>query len=59
MADNENIVIGVKIETGEAAKSLKQLKAEYKDQQKALEGFPVTIQGWVKQSSGRPQQLHR
>ena len=49
MADNENILIGVKIETGEAAKSLKQLKAEYKDQQKALEGLTVGTAEYVNQ----------
>jgi len=48
MAEND-IVIGVKIETGEAAKSLKQLKAEYKDQQKALEGLTVGTQEYVNQ----------
>ena len=49
MADNENIVIGVKIETGEAAKSLKQLKTEYKEQQAALEGLSVGTQEYVNQ----------
>ena len=48
MAEND-IVIGVKIETGEAAKSLKQLKAEYKDQQKALEGLTVGTAEYVNQ----------
>lgn len=48
MADND-IVIGVKIETGEAAKSLKQLKAEYKDQQQALEGLTVGTAEYVNQ----------
>lgn len=48
MADND-IVIGVKIETGEAAKSLKQLKAEYKDQQKELEGLTVGTAEYVNQ----------
>lgn len=48
MADND-IVIGVKIETGEAAKSLKQLKTEYKDQQKALEGLTVGTAEYVNQ----------
>ena len=48
MAEND-ILIGVKIETGEAAKSLKQLKAEYKDQQKALEGLTVGTAEYVNQ----------
>jgi len=48
MADEE-IVIGIRVETGEAAKSLKQLKEEYKEQQTALEGLAVGSKAYVEQ----------
>lgn len=48
MADEE-IIIDVKFETGEAAKSLKELKQEYKDQQKELSGLEVGSKKYVEQ----------
>jgi len=49
MAQDEEIIIGVKVETGEAAKSLKQLKDEYKEHQKALNGLEVGSKAYVDQ----------
>lgn len=48
MADEE-IIIDVKFETGEGAKSLKELKQEYKDQQKELSGLEVGSKKYVEQ----------
>ena len=48
MADEE-IIIDVKFETGEAAKSLKELKQEYKDQQKELSGLEAGSKKYVEQ----------
>ena len=48
MADEE-IIIDVKFETGEGAKSLKELKQEYKDQQKELSGLEAGSKKYVEQ----------
>lgn len=48
MADEE-IIIDVKFETGEAAKSLKELKQEYKEQQKELNGLEVGSKKYIEQ----------
>lgn len=50
MAD-ENIIIDVKVNTGEAGKSLKALRDEYKEQQKALNDLTVGSKEYIDQLS--------
>jgi hypothetical protein len=47
MAADEEILITLKVDTTESAKSLKQLRQEYKDQLKELEGLTVGTKEYV------------
>jgi hypothetical protein len=47
MAADEEILITLKVDTTESAKSLKQLRQEYKDQLKELEGLTVGTKEYI------------
>ena len=54
----EDILVSIKVDTSESAKSLKQLRAEYKEQQKALEGLTIGSQEYIDRKSTRLNSSH-